>query len=332
MPDYGFFLNRVMQPVSPTTGESGYFSSPESTLDPRLFMGHTFKPIVRQWILNTLYSFWQQRYKNPQRWSTVWVAGSGISYQWAASRGNGDLDILIGVDFGKFFEDNPTFQGLPPKDMAEIFNQEFHSYLWPQTANTQISESGAPNPAGTKDIFEVTFYVNYQSADIRDINPYAAYDLTHNRWTVHPPQGDAFKHAPGFYKQAEGEVQQARGLVDRYNAAAQNAKGLQAGTPGWHNAMRQVDLLAAQAADLYDNIHLGRKMAFAPGGSGYGDYFNFRWQYHKLNGTAQALNQVAHAHKAARDEYNTQMYGGMIEGADLALRRAALWNRGGNGR
>ena len=162
---------------------------------------------------------------------------------------------------------------------------------------------------------------------IRDINPYAAYNLTTDEWTVRPPEGDAFNHPDAFYKHAESEAAGARQIVDTYNSLANQAKAMAPGSPGWHNTMRQAELLVSQASTLYDSIHLGRKQAFAPGGSGYGDYYNFRWQYHKKQGTAQALHGVAAAHKAAHEDYSATVYGGPIDAADVALRRAVMWNR-----
>lgn len=311
-----------MQPVSPAAGESGYFSLPDSKLDPRLFEGDKIRPDVRAHILNTLYTFWGTRYHRPKDWSTAWIAGSGISYQWSAGRGNGDLDILIGVDYDEFFAANPKFVGLSEVDLAETFNAELHSGLWPNTAETSIHGG----------IFEVTYYVNPNSTDIRNINPYAAYNLSADEWTVRPPTGDAFNHPQEFYTHAEAEARQARGLVDQFNTLTARVKSMAPGSPGWHNSMRQAELIVSQASALYDSIHLGRKQAFAPGGSGYGDYYNFRWQYHKQQGTAQALHAVGTAHKAARDEYNATLYGGAVDAADVVLRRAAMWNRGGNGR
>jgi hypothetical protein len=318
VPEYGFFLSRVMKPVSPTPGESGYFSSPEDHLDPRLFEGDRVREDVRQWILKRLYTFWGDRYHAPQDWSTVWIAGSGISYQWAAGRGNGDLDILIGVDYDDFWEANPRFQGLSEADLAAIFNQQFHEELWPDTSETNFHGG----------VFEVTFYVNPASTDIRNINPYAAYNLSDNTWTVRPPGGDAFTHPPEFYRSADNEVAHASDLVSRFNKVATELASYAPASPGWHNATRQADLLASQASTMYDSIHLGRKQAFGPGGSGYGDYYNFRWQRHKQAGTAQALHAVAAARQSAHEEFNGAMYGGALEGADVLLRRAVLHVRG----
>lgn len=314
-----FFLGRVLQPVSPTAGESGYFSAPAQTLDPSLFNGETIRPDVRAWILDTLYAFWDTKYVGAREWSKVWIAGSGVSYQWAAARGNGDLDILIGVDFSLFWQANPKFNALSDRDMGEVFNQEFHAELWPKTAQQDINGR----------TFEVTFYVNPNSRDIRDIHPYAAYNLTSDEWTVRPPSGKDFEHPQEYYQSAQREAAEAHLLVDRYNQAVSRVGA--PGSPQWHNATALAESLASQASSMYDEIHLGRKQAFGPGGSGYGDYYNFRWQFHKQQGTAQALHAVASAHNDAREAYNQQVYGAAIEGADVMLRRAALWNRGGNG-
>lgn len=322
---FNYFLNRTMQPVSLGPGESGYFSAPTETLDHSLFEDGDptkFRQDTRQWVLDTLYSFWSSRYNNPRRWSKVWIAGSAISYQWSEARGNGDLDVLIGIDWPKFQADNPQFRAMPETDLAAIINKEFHSELWPKTAEQNIHGR----------IFEVTFYVNPNSADIRNIRPYAAYNLTDDEWTVHPPMGQDFEHPEAFYTNAEREHKHAFDLVNQYNQAAEQAKAMQPGTPGWHNAMRQAEILSAQAASMYEDLHTGRRQAFGSSGSGYGDYYNFRWQYHKKHGSAQALNAVGKSHKAALEEYQASVYGKPIDAADVALRRAALWNRGLSGR
>lgn len=320
----GFFLSRVLQPVSPVEGESGYFSAPTDALDPHLFVNGTdhIRPEIRDWVLKTLYGFWNTRYKGAEEWSTVWIAGSGISYQWAAARGNGDLDILIGVDFPAFFRDNQKYLGFSEQDVAEIFNQEFHAHLWPQTATTEFSSTVTGD---LKKAYEVTFYVNPRSTDIRDIRPYAAYNLSDDSWTVRPPSGAAFTHPREFYDHAEAERQHANVVVGQYNRLVGVLHGQNPETPGWTNTKHQIDLVASQAQTMYDDIHLGRKNAFGPGGSGYGDFYNFRWQYHKQHGTVQNLQQIGKLHQEVQLEMYRRVYGGPIDAADVALRRAALW-------
>lgn len=335
---YDYFMSRLLEPVDAAPGASGYFSVPTDHLDPRLFPGGSeargMRPEVRRWLLDVLYGFWGKHYRSPERWSTAWVAGSAISYQWSAARGGvGDVDVLIGVDFPAFFRANPRFLGFSEIDMADIFNSEFKEGLWPKTSHTEIGEEGDPNPIGTgSDLFEVTFYVNPHSTDIRDIKPYAAYDLSNDRWTVHPVEvsdDPAKGYSSQWWDHVEDERRMADSLVSRYNSLAGQAKGQPAESPGWHNTMRMIQTTTAQAQAMFDDIHLGRKRAFDSEGQGYGDFHNFRWQAHKQFGTIQALHQLGQAQQEARLQMQADLYGQKIEGADVMLRRAALWNRGG---
>lgn len=298
-----------------TPGGSGYFSRPSTSLDPRLFSGDEMLPAVRGWILKTLYSYWDHKYKHATSWSTVWAAGSGISYQWNADRSNGDLDILIGVDFPGFYRSNPEYVGLSEAELADIFNSDFHRELWPTTANWNG--------------FEVTFYVNPNSTDIRDINPYAAYNVSAGEWTVRPPllPEDPRSLYPKEYWDAVGaETKAAHGIIERYSMLSAQAQTMAPGTPGWTNSLHAQELVVSQAKALFDSIHVGRKAAFAPGGSGYGDYYNFRWQAHKEAGTVQALNDLARRHDTANEQYDEARYGTTLGSAHASLTAAALWN------
>jgi hypothetical protein len=326
---YGFYLNRAMDvaaaPVA-TPGGSGYFSTPSPELDPRLFNGTVFRPEVRGWILDTLYTYWRTRFHSPESWSTVWAAGSGITYQWSASRSNGDLDILIGVDYPAFFAANEGYQGLTQADLSQVFNDDLREHLWP---NTSQKVFGSP-PA-----FEVTFFVNIGATDIRDINPYAAYNLTTNTWTVHPPvlpQDPKSLYPKSFYAAFDKERDQANVLLDRYRTIKSQTDAMAPGTPGWVNSVGKAGLVIDQARALFDSIHLGRHNAFGPGGSGYGDYYNFRWQAHKQAGTMQALHDVAELRSTAREAYEKNLYGGPIKSAEDSLIEASLWNTPGYAR
>lgn len=319
--DYGFYLHAVektaAQPVI-TPGGSGYFSAPRKDFDPRLFVGDQFRPDVRQFILDTLYTFWDHRFKGAKSWSTVWAAGSGISYQWKSDRSNGDLDILIGVDFPKFFAANAEYAGIPEQDMADIFNKAFHADLWPQTADWNG--------------FEVTFYVNPHSTDIRDINPYAAYDITHNTWTVRPPvlPEDPSTLYPKVFRQAvAAERERTASLVARHATLKREVEAANPGSPGWTNSVTQLNLVVGQARDLFQSIHLDRKQAFGEGGKGYGDYYNYRWQAHKQAGTVQALAALSQVDKDAHAAQETDLYGRALETASTALSGASLLHSGG---
>jgi hypothetical protein len=250
---------------------SGYFSDPTPDLDPRLFNGETFRPDVRAHLLSMFEGFWRPLYAGPHHWSTVWVAGSGVSHQWSAQRDPGDLDILVGVDFTTFRSMNPRYQDWPDVEIADEMNIQFRR-LNAETA----SWNG----------FEVTWYVNPNSADIRNISPYAAYNLSQDEWTVHPIEiadgGYLFPEA--YWSAAAAEHEQAADIVQRYNDA--NMVG---GVNGGFRAR----MAAQQAKALFDAIHVGRHEAFRPGGGGYADYANFRWQVHKRSGVVAALKELA---------------------------------------
>lgn len=325
MADLDFYLDRAAKaagPVKVTSGQSGYFSAPADGLDPHLFDGTHLKPSVRTWILNTLYSFWDRKYKTARSWSTVWLAGSGISYQWAANRGNGDLDVLIGVQWPAFVAANPTFRGLTEQQMADKIDVDLKTELWPRTKYTRLNGQ----------TYEVTFFVNAAGADIRNINPYAAYNLTTGTWTITPPKLPANPATlyPAAYRRAiAGESRTASALIERYNALSGDLKRHPVGSPGHINTTTALRTTTAQAAALFDDIHTGRRAAFGPGGSGYGDWNNYRWQAHKQAGTVQALFAVAAAGADAQTHLAARVYGrGQIETADQLITRAILTARG----
>src|SRR6478609_6775003 len=91
---FSYFYCRIgsMNDIRLDLGASSYFSRPAKTLDPNLFEGEHLHPDVRDTILRIFMDYMASRYHNPHEWAMVWLAGSGISFQWAADRGNGDLD------------------------------------------------------------------------------------------------------------------------------------------------------------------------------------------------------------------------------------------------
>jgi len=331
-----FYLAKLLDglgPINVVEGGSGYFSKPDTHLDPRLFLPtNSLRGEVRQWLLSTLYDYWQTRWNAPESWSTVWIAGSGICYQWAADRSNGDLDILIGIHWSRFYQSNPETQGLSETELCDVINNDLRTNLWSKTGSTLIGTQGEPNGSDVGEfsgIFEVTFYCNPRSTDIRDIHPYAAYDLSHNRWTVTPPvlPDDTESIYPkAYWDTVHAERAQATGLVERYNHLANSLAVQHPTTPGWSNTMSQMGLVVDQANHLFDDIHLGRKNAFGPDGQGYGDFYNFRWQAHKRFGTIAALSSLAQARKGAKDAMERATYGVPLKNAEQALTDAALWN------
>ena len=279
------------QNVAIQPGTSGYFSRPEADLDPRIFDGKFVKPQVRRWVLNTLFNFWIGKgYHGMEDCAHVWLAGSGITYQWAAHRDPGDLDVLIGLDSRRFIMANPAFSGKSEGEIATTLNSEMRALLWPTTDRWNG--------------LEVTFYINSRGQDIRSIHPYAAYDVTQNHWTVLPPalpvDYDADRAFPESYRKAvHTEHARAAEIIEQYESALSM----------WHsigdiarqrNAAVQLQQAVEAGASLFTSIHSERHNAFSGTGQGYQDYFNYRWQTHKRSGVVGALHELASLRAAGR--------------------------------
>lgn len=274
-------------------GNSSYFSVPSHGLDPHLFSAEYLKPRVNRWVWTTISDFLtdEVHLTKPKKWLHVWIAGSGVTYQWNADRGNGDLDVLIGVSFKKFSAANPKYKDIPEESVAEWLNQEMKAHLWPKTDHKDFGGQ----------VYEITFYWNPGvESDITVISPYAAYDVLADKWKVRPPQLPADPsslYPKSFFTGAENDLKQATAV---YTAYYQNG-----GSPRY----------AELAKGLLEGIHGGRKAAFEAGGKGYGAWENFRWQKAKLNGIIAGLTEVVK---------HSQGEGPKPEGTDILLTRAML--------
>lgn len=251
---------------------SGYFSTPSQELDPDLFDGDVLKEDVRTGLLNLLYADLDViGFREPWNWVHAWLAGSGISYQWSADRGNGDLDVLFGANFPQFLEDNPQFPRLSMQEVANYTNQIMKSSQWPKTRNVSIG--------GSKKTYEITFFWNPTTGvSIYSIHPYAAYSLTMSAWDIRPPElpADPRTLYPQYwYELSDQDYRNAYTVHDMYYS----------GPSGKVQA-------ANAARGLWRDIHEGRKQAFSDTGSGYGDFHNFRWQRAKESGAAEILRGI----------------------------------------
>lgn len=267
--------------ITLTPGQSGYFSKPSPTLDPHLFNSkEQLYPDVRSRITRPLYEYLGLKYRNPESWTMAWLAGSGISYQWAASRGNGDLDVLFGIDFNQFVNDNPEYRWYDRGEIANMIDADLKDRLWPMTAHE-------PFYFGEFDIqyYEVTYFLNQYVEDdpdsIVNIKPYAAYNLNYDEWTVRPPKIPNIHHPQEYEAAADANREAALALITRYNNIGTGV-----------NAENHRKFIRTQAQNLFDTIHLGRKNAFSQHGEGYGDYYNYQWQRAKQDGIVNALNEL----------------------------------------
>lgn len=271
-------------------GASGYFSRPQLVLDPQLFEGTTLLPHVRQKLLDLFYNHMDTMYNNPRSWSMLWLAGSGISYQWGADRGNGDLDVLLGLDYTKFVTNNPEYSYQSREEIAQDMDDMLKRHLWKQTAHTLFGGNQTP--------YEVTYYLNPFTEDydqsIENIHPYAAYNLTEGHWTIEPMQPEEYsKLFPAeFQRQADENTLTASRLAGRYFSLTQQLSTIHPNTPLWHNLTASKTLLIQHIKTMFDTIHLGRKQAFSSQGEGYGDFYNYQWQHAKKTGIVRTFNEI----------------------------------------
>ena len=298
------FVDAVVPQITP--GSTSYFSAPSSELDPKLFEGNHLKAWVRSGVLSLLFDELAPRYSSPHSWTRAWLAGSGVSYQWEAARQPGDLDCLVGINYVAFRQANTEFSGYSDTEIAAMFNEEFNTSLMPKTRNWEG--------------YELTYYVNPQS-DIRDINPYAAYDLTADAWTVEPERNPQPPYSRAWEQRAQRDHDTAVELINRYTTALREVQS--AGNPAHKiNAERKLNLAIDQATAFYDDIHHGRKVAFSRVGAGYSDYNNYRWQAGKQSGAIQALRDLKDYKTTIDKRSQVETYGIDLPDTSTLLRRS----------
>ena len=304
----------VAGPVTLSPAATSYFSAPENGLDPVLFQGSAIRPWVRNGILSLLLDHLGQHYLHPEYWVRVWIAGSGVSYQWRAARQPGDLDVLVGVDYVEFRRANPAFVGLSDAEISHMMNAGFREELHPRTEDWND--------------YEVTFYVNPGATDIRTIKPYAAYDLTFNEWTVPPNQHPSAPAEPGWENTVQSDERLTRTIINRYEQAlvdVQNAQNDAARRNGEYRLKQAVE----QGAALFDELHGNRRMAFQHGGQGYADFHNYRWQGGKRTGSIHALHLLKKYQDDAAQSEASETYGVELPDTETLIRRAATLRAGG---
>jgi hypothetical protein len=288
---------------------TSYFSAPSQNLDPTLFDGRTIRNSIRQGILTLLYDSLSKFYRHPEIWAHAWLAGSGVSYQWSASRKPGDLDCLVGVNYIQFRKANPEFAGLSDTEISADINEYFRSSVQPQTEDWNG--------------YELTFYVNPGATDIRAIKPYAAYDLKYNEWTVTPDPSAHAPHNPSWETQAEADAHMANQVSTRVSAAMQEVTTSH-NDPLRRNAETRLQNAIQQGNALYEEIHGNRRLAFSTMGEGYADFNNYRWQAAKRTGAIQVLRQVRDYAETLRKDNEASIYGVDLPSTDTLIRRAAL--------
>ena len=287
--------------------ETSYFSTPSAGLDPRLFRNGKLQPKVRLAILQLLLNHLNSKFNSASGWTNAWLAGSGVSYQWAAHRDPGDLDCLVGVDFPRFRESNRQYAGLSDAEIAQLFNEGFRNELQPQTSSFMGS-------------FELTFYVNKKS-NIIDIKPYAAYSLVEDDWTVSPAPTSPEVN-PEWETRVGADKTQAIEILTKYITAKQRYETA-SNEAVKANARAEMKSAMVQGASLYDLIHKERSQAFGEFGEGYMDFNNYRWQAGKRTGVVQSLRHLREELDRETEEFEKKTYGVELPDASVLVRRAA---------
>jgi hypothetical protein len=295
-------------PVDVEPSETSYFSTSTAGLDPRLFRDGKFIPAVRSSILRILLDYLKANYQSPEAWTTVWLAGSAVSYQWTAARKPADLDCLIGINYLMFRQANEKYKAFSDKQIADMLNEGFRSDLHPVTDDFLNA-------------YELTFYVNVKS-NILEIKPYAAYSLTQDDWTVQPEL-----RTPPSNKSADRRADLDKSMtveiLSRYSRALSDIGAATTDTAR-RNAESTLLLAIQQGAALFEDIHSNRRNAFSPSGLGYADPANYRWQAGKASGTVQALKKLKDIHSQGKKSFETKTYGMELPSTDTLIRRAML--------
>lgn len=303
--------------VSKARGASGYFSAPSDSHDPNLFNDDVLKHEVRFHIINTLEHWLEsQGLNSPSQWLNTWITGSGITSQWDADRGNGDLDVMYSAKPDEFRQANPDLAYYTNEMLADRFNGEAYSTLWSQEAHTVF---------GTRE-YEVTYYW-ITTDSIEGIHPYAAYDVRLDRWVVHPPvlpEDPRTLYPADWFRTADHDRTAAYAIADTYNNAVGDLGQFSTYSPRYTDAQAAMARAITQASQMFSEIHGDRHNAFSAQGQGYGDWYNFRWQRSKETGVIDILQHVANAGKVSNIAQDK------VIPADEAMRTALQWrnNRG----
>ncbi|MGW9067846.1 GNAT family N-acetyltransferase [Streptomyces yangpuensis] len=250
-----------------------FFAPGKPDLDERLFDGDRMHPEVRQHLLGLLHGFWAPRYGDSwQSWARVYLAGSEASHFY----GNGDLDLLIGIDHEALHQHVDAFTGEPNSAIDEKLTDELRHGL-------NDPARMLPGPDGKQTgPWENTWFVNPGSYDIREIKPYAAYDITRDEWAVRPVE------VPEDF----GPEKLPESTWDVFDALQTLVKAIAELPDGTRER---------EGAALYDYLHADRHSAFGPDGTGLYDPANAVWKAldKAPDAPLQQLIDWKHAHDGA---------------------------------
>lgn len=249
---------------------------PTYGLDHRLFDGRHLRPEVRQAVLRRLDSVLRPLLgPDWQNFVEVYLAGSEAS-EWTGPNleGNNDFDTLLGVNYDAARHRAPGLAG--NEDNADIdawLNKALHAEYNAEPWHTPFGD------------YSLTGYCNPNAYDIRAIKPYAAYDISDDRWAVEPP------HLPSWSLESFPE---GHALVEEGEAVSAYVRAILEMPEPYRTQ---------QGAALYDFLHSDRSRAFGPNGEGWYDPGNVLEKWLDQEGLWAQLVRLKHnANQGTYDE------------------------------
>lgn len=225
---------------------------PTYGLDHRLFEGDVLRPEIRRDIVEKFSGFCSAHdYPNWHDWAKIVFFGSEAS-TWTSPTlvGNNDFDLSIGVEYERFRAAVPTMRGLAADLIASGLTEQMHAELNDPATYFELADGSRVGP------MDQTWFANLLGWDIRQIRPYAAYDVVANHWIVKPPDLpdwdiNQFPQGHGLVREIQGIIEMARGIL----------------------AMPE-PYRTQQGAQLWEYVHANRSGAFGPQGEGWWDVRN----------------------------------------------------------
>jgi hypothetical protein len=244
---------------------------PTYGLDHRLFDGEHLKGDVREYIISTLSQFWEGMFGECgwEEWAIVYLAGSEAS-EWTSStlEGNNDFDVLIGVDYDEFRDcqsRTSVYQDMSDQDITDDLNRQL------RVLDEKTAEAMIPIDGELVGPFSNTWYVNKDSYNIRNIKPYAAYDVTHDQWAVRPPHLTDWNISQ--FPEGPALLQECRAVASYIRAILRMPEPYR----------------SQQGYALWQHLHGDRGRAFGPQGEGWFDPGNVLEKYLDQSGLWQKL-------------------------------------------
>jgi hypothetical protein len=239
------------------------FSPTKQGEDPRLFDGDHLRPVVRAWVLEQVGEDWDGPYPDWPEWATVYLAGGQASHWYGSGAAHGDgeeaddFDVLVAVDFDEVRRRYPELAGRTPAEIASALTQYFRAGFDRRNERARIP--------GVDGVWGATAYVNdANSRDIRVLHPYAAYDISGDRWAVRPVETPADWSARSL---PESDWDYAESVVRMLDAIDELPEPVR----------------TREGARLFDLVHGDRHNAFGEQGEGVFDLANVVFKYLDLH-------------------------------------------------